>query len=189
MGPRTTGAIPLWPTGKSQGGHYFYSLTSGRRLNRNKWMLLPMPMEVIERVHQLAGKGLTWAEEVDFYHRNSDDTEDSSVDSCEVVQQAINIDANDSRSYIDVYVHLKITLLGLMKCQEKKKLSLYQKMKLFQKCTNRHKDSHHSHPLKNMKNKTHLKWEPHYLQQIIFSLLTQKTQYPWMSPKHNFSTT
>jgi len=53
------GQEQLWPTGKSQGGHYFYSLTSGRRLNRNKWMLLPMPMEVIERVHQLAGKGLT----------------------------------------------------------------------------------------------------------------------------------
>ena len=63
-----------------------------------------MPMEVIERVHQLAGKGFTWAEEVDFYDRNSDNTEDSSVYSCEVEQQAMNIDANDSQSDIDVYV-------------------------------------------------------------------------------------
>ena len=104
MGPRTTGAISLRPTGNSQGGHYFYSLTSGRRLNRNRWTLLPMPMEVIERVHQLAGKGLNSAEEIDFYDRDSDDTEDSSVDSCEVEQQAMNIDDNDSQSDVDVHV-------------------------------------------------------------------------------------
>jgi len=57
MDSRTTGAISLHPRGNSQGGHYFYSLTSRRRLNRNRWTLLPMPMEVIDRVHQMAGKG------------------------------------------------------------------------------------------------------------------------------------
>jgi len=62
MQPRTKGAISLCPTGNSQGGHYFYSLTSGRRLNRNIWILFPISIEVIERVHQMAGKGFTSGE-------------------------------------------------------------------------------------------------------------------------------
>jgi hypothetical protein len=54
MVTRTTGAIALRPTGNSQGGYYFYSLTTGRVLNRNKWTPLPMPQDVIDRVHTLA---------------------------------------------------------------------------------------------------------------------------------------
>ena len=51
---RATGAIALRPTGNAQGGYYFFSLTTGRRLNRNAWTELPMPSEVIQRVHDLA---------------------------------------------------------------------------------------------------------------------------------------
>jgi hypothetical protein len=51
---RTTGAIALRPTGNSQGGYYFYSLTTGRVLNRNNWTPLPLPQDVIDRVHTLA---------------------------------------------------------------------------------------------------------------------------------------
>ncbi|MEL7196301.1 MAG: reverse transcriptase domain-containing protein [Bacteroidota bacterium] len=47
---RTTGAIALRPTGNVQGGHYFYSLSTGRRLNRNRWSALPMPDEVVKLV-------------------------------------------------------------------------------------------------------------------------------------------
>ena len=54
MATRTTGAIALRPTGNEQGGYYFYSLTSGRVLNRNHWTALPMPAEVIDQVHVLA---------------------------------------------------------------------------------------------------------------------------------------
>ena len=54
MSTRTTGAIALRPTGNEQGGHYFLSLTTGRKLNRNKWTELPMPAEVIARVNTLA---------------------------------------------------------------------------------------------------------------------------------------
>ena len=32
--PQTVGALALQPTGNSQGGHYFYSLKTGRVLNR-----------------------------------------------------------------------------------------------------------------------------------------------------------
>ena len=57
MATRTTGAIALQPTGSSaQGAYYFYSLTTGRVLNRNHWTALPMPAEVIDRVHVLASR-------------------------------------------------------------------------------------------------------------------------------------
>jgi hypothetical protein len=58
MLPRTTGAIALRPTGNAQGGHYFYSLTTGRRLNRNHWTVLPMPADVVTRIHRLSRRPL-----------------------------------------------------------------------------------------------------------------------------------
>lgn len=51
---RTTGAIAMRPTGNVQGGYYFMSLTTGRRLNRYRWTQLPMPQDVIDRVGMLA---------------------------------------------------------------------------------------------------------------------------------------
>jgi hypothetical protein len=46
MAMQTTGAIVFQPIGNEQGGYYFLSLTTGRRLNRNRWMALPMPEDV-----------------------------------------------------------------------------------------------------------------------------------------------
>ena len=51
---RTIGAIALRPTGNSQGGYYFYSLKSGRVVNRSKWTQLPMPAEVLDRLSALS---------------------------------------------------------------------------------------------------------------------------------------
>jgi hypothetical protein len=58
MLPRTTGAIALCPTGNAQGGHYFYSLSTGKRLNRNQWTELPMPADVVQRVDRLCRRPL-----------------------------------------------------------------------------------------------------------------------------------
>lgn len=58
MLPRTTGAIALRPTGSAQGGHYFYSLTTGKRINRNQWTVLPMPADVIQRIDRLCCRPL-----------------------------------------------------------------------------------------------------------------------------------
>lgn len=33
---RTTGAIALTPTGNAQGGYYFFSLTTGRKISRQQ---------------------------------------------------------------------------------------------------------------------------------------------------------
>jgi len=53
MRHRTLGAVCLGPTGNAQGGHYFMSLTSGDRIVRHRWTLLPMPTEAINRVSQI----------------------------------------------------------------------------------------------------------------------------------------
>ena len=53
MQARTIGAICLGPTGNQQGGHYFLSLLSGKRISREAWTRLPMPDEVIQAVNEL----------------------------------------------------------------------------------------------------------------------------------------
>eukprot|EP00978_Attheya_sp_CCMP212_P043978 scaffold296403_cov24-Attheya_sp.AAC.1 len=54
MATRTTGALALRPTGNEEGGYFFLSLTFGRRINRSNWTVLPIPEDVISRVHVLA---------------------------------------------------------------------------------------------------------------------------------------
>jgi hypothetical protein len=51
---RTTGAIALTPTGNAQGGQYFMSLTTGRKLSRQQWDELPMSDGVIAVVERMA---------------------------------------------------------------------------------------------------------------------------------------
>ena len=48
------GAIALCPTGNEKGGYYFLSLNTRKRVVRNNWTVLPMSVEVIATVHQLA---------------------------------------------------------------------------------------------------------------------------------------
>lgn len=54
---QTTGAIVLQPTGNVQGGYYYMSLTSCRRLICSHWTELPVPVDVINQVHTFARKG------------------------------------------------------------------------------------------------------------------------------------
>jgi hypothetical protein len=51
---RTTGAIALTPTGNAQGGFYFLSLVTGRKLSRQQWDELPMPKGIIATVELMA---------------------------------------------------------------------------------------------------------------------------------------
>ena len=76
MRPRTVGAIALRPTGNSQGGYYFLSLNTGRRISRNHWTPLPMTQETIDRVHTLARRskslrGLIWDNITPFCERTA----------------------------------------------------------------------------------------------------------------------
>ena len=54
LATRTVGAIALRPNGNAQGSHMFYSLNTGKILIRNQWTCLPMPREVMLRIHELA---------------------------------------------------------------------------------------------------------------------------------------
>ena len=58
MKPQTIGAIALGPSGNLQGGVRFFSLNTGKIINRHKndYTLLPMPEEVIKRVNRMARK-------------------------------------------------------------------------------------------------------------------------------------
>ena len=51
MESQTIGALALRPTRNHQGGHYFHSLSSGRRIDRTHWNEIPIPDEVIARVN------------------------------------------------------------------------------------------------------------------------------------------
>jgi len=54
--PRTVGAIALHPSNNLQGGWYFMSLDTGRRIHRRQWTKLPVSSDVIKRVDELADK-------------------------------------------------------------------------------------------------------------------------------------
>ena len=51
--PRSVGAIALGPA-NNNGGWHFMSLVSGKRITRYDWDLLPTPLDVIQRVTQIA---------------------------------------------------------------------------------------------------------------------------------------
>jgi len=54
MVSRPSRAITLCPMGYAQGSYVFLSLNSGKLIVRNNWATLPMPVEVIATVHQIA---------------------------------------------------------------------------------------------------------------------------------------
>jgi hypothetical protein len=76
MMPRTTGAIALRPSGNAQGGYYFLSLSSGRVLHRNRWTELPMPADVIDRIHALARRSGADRLGIEFGNRDGNELPD-----------------------------------------------------------------------------------------------------------------
>ena len=54
MNPRTVGALALHAVGNGQGSFYFLSMLTGRVLNRLHATALPMPDNVIDKVHRIA---------------------------------------------------------------------------------------------------------------------------------------
>ena len=54
MNPRTVGTIALRPVGNGQGSFYFLNITTGRVLNRLHATPIPMPDDVIDKIHRMA---------------------------------------------------------------------------------------------------------------------------------------
>ena len=111
MNPRMIGAIALRLVGNGQGSFYFLSITTGRVLNRLHAMALPMPDDVIDKLHRMAQQqksnpGLIFAdrnlnpEEYDdddddeTYHdnNNSDDEDDGDLSYNEEDDNDVNDD-------------------------------------------------------------------------------------------------
>ena len=87
MAPRTIGALALRPTGNAQGNYYFFSLSTGRVINRMHATKLPMPDDVIERMHALARRqkanpGLVFLDrnQVPYDALDEDDDDDANDD-------------------------------------------------------------------------------------------------------------
>jgi hypothetical protein len=81
MHTQTTGAIATKPTGNAQGGHWFYSLATGRMLDRRRWIPLPMPSNVIERINILAKASQAGMNFTNMRNELYDDNEDNESDS------------------------------------------------------------------------------------------------------------
>jgi hypothetical protein len=109
MAPRTTGAVALRPTGNAQGGYYFMSLTTGRRISRNQWTALPMPQDVINRIVELGEQQYADAG-IEFLDRDRRDIGDlgdnlslgEQMDDQTVIEIADdNEEYNDNHDYIN----------------------------------------------------------------------------------------
>jgi Reverse transcriptase (RNA-dependent DNA polymerase) len=116
MKTRTTGAIATKPTGNAQGGHWFYSLTTGRMLDRTQWTPLPMPADVIERVTFLGRtspigmnftdlRNVNYDDDVFDIDNNSDD-DDSDYDSDDEPSDDDDDDYDDFIAGVDRHADL-----------------------------------------------------------------------------------
>lgn len=108
MQTRTIGAIALRPTGNAQGGHFFFSLQTGKRINRNRWTEIPIPADVITRVNSMAGSRahsrLTFGnrknealEELDEEESGGEDSVDGSDTSESVGSDGVDVEFDTDR--------------------------------------------------------------------------------------------
>ena len=100
MNPRTVGAIALRPVGNGQESFYFLSIATGRVLNRLHATALPMPDDVIDKLHRMARQqknnpGLVFADRNLNPDEYDDDEDDSSRDDDEEVLNYDEEEDND----------------------------------------------------------------------------------------------
>jgi len=103
MDPRTPGAIALRPTGNEQGGHYFLSLHTGKRILRNNWTVLPTPNDVVDAIHKLAAAskqagGIIFTDKDGNILTNDDDEHEAEEDEPIPVAQDVPIENNISNT-------------------------------------------------------------------------------------------
>ena len=103
MQRRTSGAIALCPTGNGQRGHYFYSLRTGKRINRIKYTTLSMPDKVITRIEKMSCREIPG---LAFMYRNlaivDDDDDHSSGSDGHTSSNESSNDDDDYDPYGDI---------------------------------------------------------------------------------------
>jgi hypothetical protein len=102
MASRTVGALALRPTGNIQGSFFFLSLKTGRVINRSAATPLPMPHEVVDRIHllarrQKANRGLVFLDRNREQHVEWDD--DADADDADDADDDDYDDDNDDEDY------------------------------------------------------------------------------------------
>ena len=100
MEPHTMGAICLGPTGNAQGGHWFFSLTSGSRIVRHHWIALPMPQEVILRISQI-GRAQGMPSRITYANRQGDEISDRLEDFVDDEDDGDSSSENDDDTYTE----------------------------------------------------------------------------------------
>lgn len=99
MQTRTVGAIALRLTGNYQGGHFYLSLLTGRQLNRTSATPLPMPSDVVERIHHMVSRN---PKGIQFLDRNNtpitDEDDDNEPDDDLLSQPDINSTSQNNHS-------------------------------------------------------------------------------------------
>ena len=100
MNPRTVGALTLRPIGNGQGSFYFLSIATGRVLNRLHATALPMPDDVIDKLHRMAlqqknNPGLVFADR----NLNPDEYDDDKDDETYHDDDSTSDDKEDVLSY------------------------------------------------------------------------------------------
>ena len=53
---RTEPALYLYPLGNAKGGAYYMKISNGERVHRNRYTMIPMPEDVVDKVHRLANR-------------------------------------------------------------------------------------------------------------------------------------
>ena len=108
MAPHTIGALMMQPTGNAQGNYYFFSLSTGCLINWAHATKLPMPVNIIDRVHVVA-PGLLFLDcnqalDADAFDNMDSDSNDSDFepddedeDSDDDDDDADNYDDDDDR--------------------------------------------------------------------------------------------
>ena len=92
----TIGAISLGPS-NDEGGWYFLSLLSGKRITRYTWKALPLPKEVIDRVNTLAqSEGMPLLQSNDYFEWQPGDPLKPIDDENITPEPIINIEGADN---------------------------------------------------------------------------------------------
>jgi hypothetical protein len=105
MHTRTTGEIATKPTGNAQGGHWFYSLATGRMLDRLQWNPLPIPSDVIEMINILAKASQAGMNFTNMRNELYDEDEDDDSDADSDTDSGYNSDdaSSDEDDSDDIY--------------------------------------------------------------------------------------
>lgn len=104
---KTVGTIALYPSGNGQNGWHFMSLSTGRKLHKYQWDVLPMPQDAIYRVEEIAAEqGEPVVESNFLFEKNIgelyfNDEDEDTEDDIEVINDVVEQGNNEQNNIND----------------------------------------------------------------------------------------